>query len=366
MRNGELTERTAFLRLGGFLAGALILMAAFVYVVDPFYHYHDAWMGLPVVMDNAVYQTSGAARNFEYDSVIIGTSMTENFHAKWFDEMFGWKTLKLSYSGARSDDLKAIFGQVFSRENTPENVVMDINAYQLTVDPFSAYAERPEYLYDRNVFNDVSYLYNQDVLKASVSRVIDKAQGREILLDDAYTWEEQSLFGKEKTLEAEKQSRTGLEESIRAGLTLPTIAVCDENLNNFLPYIEAHPETQFYIFYPPYSMLYWEQEMLKGEVEEMMVVYRHSIERLMKYDNVKIYYFHDEYQVIGDLDNYRDATHYRPEYNRYICECIAQDRNRLTPENYMQRLQDLKAYVLDFDYGSLWKETAVAGAGEVW
>ena len=26
---------------------------------------------------------------------------------------------------------------------------------------------------------------------------------------------------------------------------------------NIIPYIEAHPETTFTIFYPPYSILYW-------------------------------------------------------------------------------------------------------------
>ena len=344
-----MTEKKAFYSLAGYLAGALVLVALAVFLVDPFYHYHDAWFGMPVVLENAVYQTPGAARNLEYDSVIVGTSMTENFHASWFDEAMGWKTLKLSYSGARTDDLKAILGQIYTNREAPENILMDVNAYQLTVDPKTAYAIRPEYLYDDKIVTDTSYLYNQDVLLASVNRVLDGLHGRESNLDEAYTWEDEVYFGKDQALETERKTRGGMAyEPI-------SLEVCDQNIDNILPFIEAHPETTFYIFYPPYSMLYWEREMIGGSWEEMLFLYKHSIERFLEYENVKVYYFQDEKEIISNLDNYRDATHHRPEYNKYICECIAAGKNLLTKENYEDRILGMYEYVQKFDYEVLWK-----------
>ena len=59
-------------------------IAGLVAFVDPFYHYHDATKGFEANMDNAIYQTPGAADHFTYDSVIVGSSMTENFHESWF------------------------------------------------------------------------------------------------------------------------------------------------------------------------------------------------------------------------------------------------------------------------------------------
>ncbi len=344
-----MTEKKAFYSLTGYLAGALVLVALAVFLVDPFYHYHGAWFGMPVVLENAVYQTPGAARNLEYDSVIVGTSMTENFHTSWFDEAMGWKTLKLSYSGASTDDLKAILDQVYSDEESPQNIVMDLNAYQLMVDPASVYAPRPEYLYDEKIVTDVSYLYNQDVLLASVNRVLDGLHGKESNLDEAYTWEDEIHFGKTHVWEAEWQTRYGMVyEPVN-------LKVCDQNMDNILPFIEAHPETTFYIFYPPYSMMYWEREMIRGSWEEILVLYKYSIERFLEYENVELYYFQDEKEIISDLDNYRDATHHRPEYNKYICECIAAKRNLLTKENYEARIQDMYEYVQKFDYEVLWK-----------
>ena len=91
-------------------------VALFVVITDPFYQYHAPRFGMPVIMEDAVYQTPGAAKNLEYTDVLMGTSMTENFHTGWFDEELGWHTMKLSYSGARSNDLKAIFTAIFSRQ----------------------------------------------------------------------------------------------------------------------------------------------------------------------------------------------------------------------------------------------------------
>ena len=350
-----MSEKRAFQYLLGYLVGGLMCVAVLVFCIDPFYHYHDAWFDLPVVLENAVYQTPGAARNFEYDSVIVGTSMTENFRASWFDEAMGWKTLKLSYSGARSNDLKAILEQIYSGEESPENIVMDVNAYQLTVEPETAYAVRPEYLYDQNPFSDVYYLYNQDVLLAGMSRVVDKFTGRESNLDDAYTWEEEEHFGIARTLEAERHQRVILEQGIQE-VRRPGQSVCDQNLDNVLPIIAAHPETTFHIFYPPYSMLYWEEEIIKGTLEDMIAVYGRSMERLLEYDNVRVYYFQNEKEIISNLDNYRDSTHYRPEYNKYICECIAEGRKLVNRETYREQLADMYEYARTFSYESLWTQ----------
>lgn len=333
-----------------------MLLAGFVICVDPFYQYHKVWFGLPVILENAVYQTPGAARNLSYDSVIIGTSMTENFHASWFDEL-GWNTVKLSYSGARTNDLQAILTQVFSREEAPAHVLMDINHYQLTVPAQTAYVKRPDNLYDTCVLNDVSYLYNHDSLRMSIQRIVDKLQGRESNLDTAYTWEDSSLFGAQIARNAAWNDRKLALES--AGQTVDLkelLRCCDENLDQLTPFIEAHPETEFYIFYPPYSMLYWEQRKYDGTLDEILMVYQHSMERFLSYENVQVYDFQTETNIISNLDNYRDAAHHKPEWNYYIFECIRDEKNRVTKENLSTYIGAMYKYANEFDYDALWED----------
>ena len=58
------------------IAGASLL----VIFVDPFQVYRLATLYMPPI-DNTtqVYANAGIARNYDYDSAIVGTSVTENF-----------------------------------------------------------------------------------------------------------------------------------------------------------------------------------------------------------------------------------------------------------------------------------------------
>ena len=72
--------------------------------VDPFFHYHKPLEGFPYIVDNQLSQNPGMAQNFIYDSAIIGSSMTVNFHTSDFGQILGKNTIKLSYSGALPRD----------------------------------------------------------------------------------------------------------------------------------------------------------------------------------------------------------------------------------------------------------------------
>ena len=61
------------------------------------------------------------------------------------------------------------------------------------------------------------------------------------------------------------------------------------------------------------------------------------------------------------MDNYRDYTHFRPEYNRYICECIKTGENLVTKDNYKEQLQDMYEYAVSFDYEALWSDAEATG-----
>ena len=57
----------------------LILAAALVVWVDPFFQYHAPLADFPYLVDNQLTQNPGMAKHMEYDSVILGSSMTVNF-----------------------------------------------------------------------------------------------------------------------------------------------------------------------------------------------------------------------------------------------------------------------------------------------
>lgn len=351
-------EKKAYHRMLLFLGGGLLATAVLIYCVDPFYHYHDPWFGIPPILEDAVYQTPGAAKNLPYDSAIVGTSMTENFHTSWFDGELGWHTLKLSYSGARTDDLRAILEKIYERKESPEHIVMDICAYQLTEESWTSFAPRPDYLYDEDPVNDVQYLYNHDVAVSAVNRVIDAFLGNGSNIDSAYTWEQEEAFGRQQTLDSCRDTRIQLLQAQGNIEQIPfaeKLQICQQNLDNIMPYIEQHPETEFIVFIPPYSMLYWEQEKLKGSMEDMLRLYSYCMFRFLQYENVTLYYFQDVLDITANPDNYRDNVHYRPEFNRYIFECIRDGKNRVTAETYQERIENMRRIANEFNYDALWE-----------
>lgn len=344
-------------RFIGLVLAGMVLVGLFVYLIDPFYHYHKPWFGMEPYLYNTVYQTPGVARNLEYDSVILGSSMTENFRTSWFDDELGWHTVKLSYSGARTNDLAAIMGQIFVDGRNVENVFIDINEYQLTEDYTTAFAERPEYLYDNNIFNDVQYLFNKDVILASCGRVIARIGGVAGNMDSAYCWDGPELFGVDKVkLEYDSVTVQANEvESISQEEMIKSIENCIKNIENIESYIEENPNTQFYFFYPPYSMAYWQTVKESGRLEKTVQLYKTSMECLLQYKNVTLYYFQDEHDFISDLDNYRDLCHYSAEMNRYIFDCVKEDSHRIDINNYQEKLDAMYQLADNYEYSYLWK-----------
>ena len=345
-----------FITLGLLLAGIFL----FNWAVDPFYHYREPEEPLEVFMHMPVYQTAGAAEHFTYDSAVVGTSMTENFRVSWFEEM-GLDAVKLSYSGARSCDISVILKQVFASDNDVKYIVMDINDYQLTTDPSEPYTEPPAYLYGGEWWEDTEYLFNNDIFWMSAGRVLEAATDNQPNPDDAYTWEDPMLFSEERVKESCYEYVAGLKEQIAAG----TLEVydgtqeqewCLGNLENVLPIIEAHPETEFVIFYPPYSILYWEEQILAGRLEGILDIYRMSAEQLLAYDNVKVFYFQDEEEIITNLDLYRDVCHHSPEINRYIFDCIKNGERELTEENIEAYFENMYRIASEYPYEEIWAE----------
>ena len=82
------------------LTTALLAITILVLTVDPFFQYHAPLPGYPYKVDNQLSQNPGMARHLDYDSVLLGSSMTASFDTDWFGEVLDLNTVKLSYNGA--------------------------------------------------------------------------------------------------------------------------------------------------------------------------------------------------------------------------------------------------------------------------
>ena len=328
----------------------LLMTAALVIVVDPFFQYHAPLEKFPYLVDNQLSQNPGMAMNMEYDSVILGSSMTVNFNTDWFEELLGLDTLKLCYSGAYPKDQANIMEIVFDSGHRVDVVFLGIDVMTYTGGVDETKYPIPEYLYDSNYLNDVQYLYNKDVVLNYILRPL--ADPDKTDLATVYqSWWTDEYYNIQWVMHNYEPP-----EAV-ASVTPPEayIESVDRNLRaNIRPYIERNPDTTFYIFFPPYSILYWNDVIQENHLEATMAEYRYIADTLLAYDNVRVFFFANQEQIVTDLNNYADYTHYHRDINRYMTECFADGTCEIkSKEETEGALLAMRAVIERFDFDTL-------------
>lgn len=340
-----------WLKLTGALIGAgLIGIAVLVVVIDPFFQYHAPLAAFPYQIDNQLSQNPGMARNMDYDSVMLGSSMTVNFESDWFLEDMGLNLIKLSYNGAYPKDIRNITEQMDRARKSPKRIFIGVDLASYTGEVTETKYPIPEHFYNKNLLDDVNYWYNKGVLLDYIVKPLMEREPTK--LSSVYSSEEvlKDCYSREYVL-----SHYKIPEKNDAYFPKELfIDKLEQNLQmNILPVIEEHPETQFTLFFPPYSILYWYEYIQNNQMDAVMYEYAYFMEKLLVYENVELFFFPAEREIVTDLDLYADTGHYKQEINHYMEKCFVDGTGRLTPENYKERLSEWKQLIDTYDYEAL-------------
>ena len=324
-----------------FFIRMLILLAAVMAVVvifDPFYHYHKPLLGLKAVLTDKEYQCIGTLRTFDYDSLIVGSSVCENYNNHWFDDGFDCTTIKAIRSYGATADLSYLLDASYESHDLKYAFYnIDPSSLSASTEPTYESTGCPMYLYDKNVFNDYSYLLNKDVMMENLPYMLANSFIGDYDEGDSYNWAQWKYFGRDMALGmyARLPSVKDMQPE-----TVNSVELAG-NISLLEAQVEEHPETTFKFFFSPYSMLWWDNAYRSGELDAVIYNEKQAIGALLEYDNVEIYYYQDDEDVITNLDNYMDMIHFSKDINYYIYDKLAKGEERLTKENYEARLDGM-------------------------
>lgn len=76
-----------------------VAMVVTVWVIDPYFHFHKPFPFVSYRLYDERYTNDGISRHFEYDTIITGTSMAQNFKPSELDRIFGVTSVKETFSG---------------------------------------------------------------------------------------------------------------------------------------------------------------------------------------------------------------------------------------------------------------------------
>ena len=330
-----------FIKHFGIWSSILLLLCILTVVLfDPFFQYHKPLPGLKAVLTDKEYQCTGSLKTFDYDSVIAGSSVAENYYNDWFNKGFDCTVIKAIRSYGATADLCFLLDIVFEHQDI-KYVFYNLDPSALTADAQTTYELTgcPMYLYDDNYINDIEYWLNKGVLMEKIpyliaNSVIDGAYDE----NDSYNWAQWKQFNSDMAL----------------GLYIrkPSISemkpekyyedILNQNLKLLTDRIKAHPDTTFYVFIPPYSMLWWDNIYREGDTESYLYNMEYTMKTLLFYENVKFYYFQNDRKVITNLENYMDILHFSPEINHYICDSMMSNSHRINLNNYKENINEMR------------------------
>ena len=312
------------------LVGALLAIVASVVIIDPFEIYHQATAFIPPITNGTQnYSNAGIAKSYEYDSVVIGSSMTENFRPSQLDALLGGRFVKLPINGGSPFNHRQMMELAF-RTHKIKTIFYGLDVESLTYFYTTPKCEMPDYLYDDNLFNDTQYWFNSSVLIKYIPACLKTlGQSNPNLRDTMYNWGSLYEYGKAAALRDVNITGAVFDQNT-ASLNGTLSQQSKLNVEyNYLPYVQAHPETEFIFFFPPYSLAHWYTFYQVGSFEYHLDQKIALIQALLPYENVKIYDFQGRTDWILNLDNYIDSSHYGPWINDAMTELIAQGEHRI-------------------------------------
>ncbi len=338
-----------------FLLGIIAIIIVLYYIFDPYFHYHKPFSFVSYRLYDERYTNDGISRHFDYDAIITGTSMAQNFKTSEMDELFGVQSVKETFSGSGFQETSDNLRRALERNENLKTVVWSLEYNGMIRDKgWTQYEGYPMYLYDENPWNDVSYVFNKSVLYHGV--LVNMAMT--VLGIPSTTMDDYSAWDKETGYDYIMSNYDRWEEKadMIEGLTEEERIMVTANIKeNFVELVKEYPDTTFYIFYTPYSIYYWDFLNQEGMMQMQFDAEQIATELLLECPNVRLFNFYDQYVVITNTDNYRDKEHYSPEINTKILEWMASGVGLVTKENYLERLEIEKEYYLNYDYESIFR-----------
>ncbi|MDR1883540.1 MAG: hypothetical protein LBR26_12285 [Prevotella sp.] len=293
---------------------ALFLIGGTCYIVDPFFQFRVNTRSRYIL--NPRFVNGGLAKNYEYNTAIIGSSMIQSFDISTLRNSYeGMKPVKLSSGGMNLAEMILLYS--LATEKGAKNIIMNVDM------PFfnqsGVVSRYPDHLYTNGFFNKLKYLYSYE---AQV-QYIPANLGLELYfkikdgdLPDIYKMKTDidRIGADAKTYNAEfvknyylagnsvlYQHPDSMEERM------------DKSLNSFIANLEIdrHKDVNYTFMFPSYSALYWFHTRKHNYYNEFLGFVAKFTRMVEKYDNARVISFLD-LDEITDLNYYGDVTHFGP------------------------------------------------------
>jgi hypothetical protein len=342
-------------------AGAVLLLAAAAlnFAVDPLQLFRRAHLVPPMYSDDVRLQNAGLIRSQDFDAVLMGTSLAIHFRQTDIDRMLGVHSLKLTMQGSNSHEQAFVIEQSLQQRH-PRKIIWEMDDWIFCDAPaIDSDIYLPANMYRRNARGVASYLFSGAMARESALLLVrtmlppaaDALAKFSISdVDDINTLARGFDIGALYNAKNATAAFARITDPARAAY-LSEGYNYEAEVRNFdrdaLGLVAAHPDVQFDIYFPPYSILQW-VAMRDASPDTLKIVYdltEHVARRLTQFPNVRLYDFRAIADITHDLGNYSDVIHHSPDIDIKVLSMLASGEHLVDPSAPTASLEQLKAQV---------------------
>ena len=326
----------------GIVVGAALL----AFIVDPLYRYRK-----PFFYDIVYYELYATApfflRNYDYDHLMLGSSMCRNFFIDDINKTLECNSFKLAAAGCSAEDL-TVFMDIADKTkgNKLKRITLSLDIYPLN--KIKDYYKDFDYMYRRDIKEEYKYLFSRQTfssmffilkrkLRPKGRRKYQTTKNRMWSTDyegKKYGTKEVNYYAAVDSMKHDTQTKYNKE------------AFYYNFYQKLLPFIDNNPNISFTIYLPPYHIYAYCLSEEYNEADDLIKQRTIVLKELLKRKNVELHDFQADRKYVLTDDYFCDVQHFSYICARKILKDLKADTRKLyTNKDIDSNEQDLRKLI---------------------
>ncbi|RDU65295.1 hypothetical protein CQA53_06905 [Helicobacter didelphidarum] len=328
------------------------VLVTLLYLYDPMQFWHKPYWREITFSGDARIQNKGIIDHYDFDSIILGTSMLEKTSTQEANDKLGGIWANLSMSGGTFNQ-RAIILQYALQKKHIKHVV-----YSFDPDYFTYFWDTSgfAFLYKNSNLDIIKFYFNWRFVSCALRWSKDKKCVGEKRIQQDSTINTQEIksydiswIKPELTKIAEKNMNSFLEENAtKHKPNRVNTSIIDKYV---LSFVKNNPNTQFSFIIPTYSRFAYYANGIEffRQTKQYIIYFLQQIETL---PNATLYGF-DDLDYADDITHYWERTHYNADMNSIQLDSIAKGKHILTQDNIESYFETMEKKIREYDITSL-------------
>lgn len=329
----------------------LFCIGFFGYIIDPFFQYRVNTNSHYILNPRLV--NGGLAKNYDYNTVLLGSSMVQNYNMSLLSEKYPEvKPVKLSSGGMNIPEMEYLYSFV-NIGNTKDFII------NIDIALFNQYGignRYPKYLYENGILNKLKYLYGYETWMQFIPADIGMTLYFKIKKDVPLAWRMKTSIDDigNNSFDVNYSAENVKTQYINGISVSPQVMKdmkvrMESTLDSLLAHMEIskHKDIKYTFVFSSYSALYWYHAKKNNYYEPFMDFVYYFNRSIEKFDNVRIAFFFDR-KEITDLNYYSDITHFGPVLSDTILTNLYNPKYELSSLNIERRMSTVDSLVNSF------------------